>query len=487
MYLESVRLENVKCFKDVSLTFQSNRDGDQQSNWNVIVGNNGDGKTSLLQAIAACLMDTTTAERLLHPNNWVRKGSQTGRLTAKICKEDGDKQLGRPTIQGKNDRNLQYVIVDGNQEVELNDLLVPLNSDPGSLFPEYPEKRANKRFFASATILEPTAEFARLFDNFNTLLDDVDYLKRNAFVERKQSGWVSCGYGAFRRISGFASHTVNINDPLQKRFLTLFEEGAALYDCESWLKELDRRAKKSKVGSNQRNTLEEAKSIVLALLPDVDEIIIADEVSFKWRGSEVNLSQLSDGYRSMFALAVDLLRWLELLCPDNTKINEVSGVVLIDEIDSHLHPRWQRNAGFLLTRVFPNIQFIVTTHSPFVVMAAGNNAITLLEKQGETVTANQDVPYVRGWAVDHVLTELFDMPSMRDPDTEAKLERYEDLRFRSQREALSAEDDAEFHMLETDLNTRLRGDDDSPIQKQIAEDLTFLASQLKQRLNGPSR
>ncbi len=73
MYIEKVRLQEIKCFQDITLHFQSaSQTGDVQSNWNVILGNNGDGKTTLLQAIAGCLMDATTAERMLKLQNWVR-------------------------------------------------------------------------------------------------------------------------------------------------------------------------------------------------------------------------------------------------------------------------------------------------------------------------------------------------------------------------------------------------------------------------------
>jgi len=109
-----------------------------------------------------------------------------------------------------------------------------------------------------------------------------------------------------------------------------------------------------------------------------------------WRGQInldnnrlINLNKLSDGYRSIFALIVDLLRWLEMLRSDiEIPLNEASGVVLIDEIDTHLHPKWQREIGFWLTKLFPNMQFIVTTHSPFVAMAAGKYALALKEKWG---------------------------------------------------------------------------------------------------------
>jgi predicted ATPase len=481
MYLQSVRLQNVKCFVDVELKFQTYRTGDPQSNWNVILGNNGDGKTSLLQAIAACLVDSTTAERLVKPDNWVRKGNGNGlaHISARIARDDSDKLgPGRRPEEEPIDRQVDYLIVDANQEISLEPEFTPSFDMP------------NHKYFSSAAIIEPSPEYARLFENPERVIVDIEYLKRNAFVARKQSGWISCGYGAYRRISGFASHTVNIDNLLQKRFLTLFEEGAALYDCEAWLKELDRKATKShketksRQPSIPRKLLEEVKTTLCELLPEIDEIEIADEVRFRWRGSQVDLNQLSDGYRSMFALAVDLLRWVEMLRPSGVSIKDASGIVLIDEIDSHLHPRWQREAGFLLTRIFPHIQFIVTTHSPFVAMAAGPNALTLLKKDEATVTANQEVPYIRGWAVDRVLTELFAMTSIRDPETEGKIQRYEQLRFARRAGRLNDEDRIELTTLETDLNARLQDDPESPHNTQMNEDLQFFAQALREQRTG---
>ena len=97
MYLERLQLQNVKCFQNIELHFQTAEEtGDQQSNWNVILGNNGDGKTTLLQAIAAFLMDATTAERLLKPEHWVRIEQPIARLTAHLIQEKTDIQHGRP-------------------------------------------------------------------------------------------------------------------------------------------------------------------------------------------------------------------------------------------------------------------------------------------------------------------------------------------------------------------------------------------------------
>jgi predicted ATP-binding protein involved in virulence len=466
MYIDNVHLQQVKCFQDVSLRFQSaSQTGDPQSNWNVILGNNGDGKTTLLQAIAGCLMDATTAERMIKPQSLVRHHEPYARLTATLIQQDDDKPAGMLPI--RKERTLQYIIVNGGQEIQGH-------------------HEAPPQFFATATILEPMSDYRALFgEHFETRRDDIDFLKRNAFLRQSKNGWISCGYGAYRRISGFTSHTALVDDPLQKRFLTLFEEGAALYDCESWLKELDRQASKSPPESKQRRTLASVREVIIDSLPEVDDIQIEEEISFLWQGKQVSLEQMSDGYRSMFAFTIDLLRWLSILrSPSDKKLNEVSGVVLIDEIDAHLHPKWQREAGWKLPKLFPRIQFIVASHSPFIAMAAGKGALTLLEREGNIVSANQNVPYLRGWAISKLLTQLFGMINLRDPDTTRKLERYEGLRFARRAGKLKPSEVEELAELEQYLNERLAGQPDCPKKRAFDEDLAFFMNVLKKKKNG---
>jgi energy-coupling factor transporter ATP-binding protein EcfA2 len=275
MYIDTVRLQEVKCFEDITLRFQSaSQTGDRQSNWNVILGNNGDGKTTLLQAIAGCLMDATTAERMIKPQSLVRHRQPFARLSATLVQQDDD-LLRSPSVKLRRttrflwraNREVQYLIVNGGQEIQ-------------------GDKKMPPQFFATATILEPTEAYRALFgEHFEVLREDIDFLKRNAFLRQSERGWVSCGYGTFRRISGFTSQMALVDDPLQKRFITLFEEGAALYDCESWLKELDRQASKSKKESKHRKLLSEVKEIIIELLPEVDDLKIEEEVSFLWQGA----------------------------------------------------------------------------------------------------------------------------------------------------------------------------------------------------------
>src|SRR5262249_6452698 len=103
-------------------------------------------------------------------------------------------------------------------------------------------------------------------------------------------------------------------------------------------------------------------------------------------------------------------------------------VVLVDEIDLHLHPRWQREVIGFLTERFPNTQFIVTSHSPLIVQAAADANIALLRREGDHVVIDNDPETLRGWRVDQILTsDLFGLPTARPPDEEKLLLRRKEL------------------------------------------------------------
>lgn len=97
---------------------------------------------------------------------------------------------------------------------------------------------------------------------------------------------------------------------------------------------------------------------------------------------EFNVAQLSDGERNMLALVGDLARRLSVLNPSLENPNHGSGVVIIDEIDLHLHPRWQREVIRKLEQTFVNCQFIVSTHSPQIIGELKPESVMLL-KNGE--------------------------------------------------------------------------------------------------------
>lgn len=95
----------------------------------------------------------------------------------------------------------------------------------------------------------------------------------------------------------------------------------------------------------------------------------------------LDLSQLSDGERSFLALVCDLGRRLALANPELSNPLHGAGVALIDELELHLHPRWQRQVRDKLLATFPNVQFVITTHSPFIIQSM---------KPGELINLDPD-------------------------------------------------------------------------------------------------
>ncbi len=173
--------------------------------------------------------------------------------------------------------------------------------------------------------------------------------------------------------------------------------------------------------------------MLIDLLPDVTDIrFVRPTSSTSKAGIEVRtpygwvtIQDLSLGYRALIAWVVDLAYRLFERYPDSPNPLAEPAIVLVDEIDLHLHPRWQRTIMAYLTERFPNTQFIVTAHSPLIVQAAADANIVLLRREGDHVVIDNDVEAIRGWRIDQVLTsDLFGLETARPPEyDEAMAER----------------------------------------------------------------
>jgi predicted ATP-binding protein involved in virulence len=127
---------------------------------------------------------------------------------------------------------------------------------------------------------------------------------------------------------------------------------------------------------------------------------------------------------------------------------EASGVVMVDEIDLHLHPRWQRTIVKQIRTVFPNLQFIVTTHSPFVLqdVRPDEDKIIMLKREGDNVVAEDwDMNIdIRGWRAEQILASpLFGLDSTYDEDIEEKYDVRQRLLDMRAQKGLSTEERAE--------------------------------------------
>jgi len=125
----------------------------------------------------------------------------------------------------------------------------------------------------------------------------------------------------------------------------------------------------------------------------------------------------------------DLVRRLVDAFPESEDPLAASGVVLVDEIDLHLHPKWQRSIVEEVRALFPNLQFIVSSHSPFVAQDMGEaDKILVLRKEEGRVTVREGLESVKGWRVDQILTSyLFDLTTTRDASLAVVEREYQDL------------------------------------------------------------
>jgi hypothetical protein len=245
------------------------------------------------------------------------------------------------------------------------------------------------------------------------------------------------GYGPYRRLSGQTEEAQRLMagpEPIS-RVVSLFREDASLAESVVWLRDVNYQRLENKAGAG------ELERTVLALLDDgllpdgvhVDKID-SDGLWVVQGKVRLPLRELSDGYRTVAALVLDLVRHLhrtfgilriEQATDDEGPFQRVAheGVVLIDEADNHLHVSWQKRIGFWLKRRFPNIQFIVTTHSPFICQAADPGGLIRLPAPGEervVERVSEDLynTVVHGSMDDAILTELFGLDSPYSDETE---------------------------------------------------------------------
>jgi len=137
-------------------------------------------------------------------------------------------------------------------------------------------------------------------------------------------------------------------------------------------------------------------------------------------GEILRIDQLSDGEKCLIAMISDLARRLAIANPKRDNPLEGEGIVLIDEIELHLHPKWQRMIVSKLLEVFPNCQFIISTHSPNVITHVKPESLYLLEQfQGKINVSKPQESY--GKTVERILEDLMGLTTTRPDEVNVKL------------------------------------------------------------------
>jgi len=216
-----------------------------------------------------------------------------------------------------------------------------------------------------------------------------------------------------------------------ERFAAFLDDHISLRDPEDWMLTADYNARlRGRKAKRFEAFAKRVREALISILPEVADIRIraADEpggsprVEAKTPDGWVPLRRLGFGYQSQIAWLVDFASRMFERYPDSPDPLAEPAVVLVDEIDLHMHPRWQRQIIGYLTERCPNTQFIVTAHSPLVVQAAADANIVLLRREGDHVVIDNHPEVMTNWRVDQILTsELFGVDSARPPQIEAPL------------------------------------------------------------------
>lgn len=374
-YFLSLTVENVRCFGSPAQTLDLSDGNGRPAQWTIILGDNGVGKTTLLRSIAVLMPYVTSFMNDLSPV----------------------------------ETSIAWYVMENKHALEW-------------------QPKRNIGAVDSSSISSGHSVGARL-------TEDKRVARGGFFIEwsysRERQGAVGgsdfpaeifcVSYGAARRMS----ETSLSEKSISSSSASLFTDTVDLMNAEEWLLRADYAASKSSKSQKHATVRrDQIREVLLKVLPEdeVRGIRFTDKgwqlgVDFRTPYGWVRLYDLSLGYRTLIAWMVDFASRMFNRYPDSPNPLAEPAVCLVDEIDLHLHPTWQRKLIGYLTELFPNTQFIVTAHSPLIVQAATDANIVVLRREGDHVVIDNSVESLKGWSVDQILTsDLYGLVSERPPE-----------------------------------------------------------------------
>jgi predicted ATP-binding protein involved in virulence len=372
--LASLELANFRGFDKLNITFDDNL--------TVLIGNNGSGKTTILDALAGCLQymkeqvqdrsqtevfknadirvanDVDTFDiltKFTEPSltilkaQFVRNGTTSINFTKKEKKDEGWQEIEIDAPDGE----MEYIIKDWKKANESIEILA-----------YYPCE--------SISVENGTAS------------------KFNPFKLEEAYDDVLNGRFNFGILKDWLIYQYNIKQEVGEN--AFFDRIAALVTGENGIL------------NDEDSTQNFTQLRITYLKPEEPK----GSLSFVKNDAAISELQLSSGEKMLFALVADIARRLIIANPKSKDpLKEGSGVVLIDEIDLHLHPRWQRKVIGKLQAIFPNVQFVVTTHSALVLENVEAEQIFILKKENGHTAISQP-SFSKGHSLEYIMSEIME-------------------------------------------------------------------------------
>ncbi|WP_439865816.1 AAA family ATPase [Pseudomonas syringae] len=347
MRLDHLHLQNFRCYEDAHFDFQPG--------FNLVVGVNGSGKTSLLQGVACCF------------RNFLQ--------TMDASNSQNQSLLAEPQVR--------FSIVKFEERVrfERNFPLRLIARGDAFDFPEWDVsfERNSPIPSYSVPISLKLQEKLRTLDA--TLPTDLPVLAFYQANRRWLASVVTPEHAARGRPSRLSAYA------------GWFDAASNLESFENWIigKTLERLQRVSRGGHDSLfdDELTWINSAIRCALPDS----VGIEYDMELRNLVVDIgdklipfNELSDGQRGMVALFADIARRICLLNPHLGKdvLSKTKGIIVIDELDIHLHPGWQRTIAPALKKAFPKVQFIAASHSPQIIGSLQPGEVILLNNHGSS-------------------------------------------------------------------------------------------------------
>ncbi len=386
MYIHSIQIDNLRTFSKTGIDFvytgrvfdKSGLPKPRLPNVNLLLGDNGSGKTTLLKAIALAALGPAADGAGIFPHALVR--NVNGR---------GVEESAEAAIRAEFTLHPQDLPADKVLDSELTTSHVRIRRQGEVEKIELPQEHGKvwKPIFSS---------------------------KNDAFF--------FVGYGATRRVEPAENLDLGARQRSSlvraQRVKGLFEESYSLIPLTYWLPRLKARnpGRYTQVVHLMNRVMGRGTYEFKGELGDGDYL-------YERSGVKVPFQALSDGYRAFLGWVGDLLYHVCFGCPSGKKLVDNRGIVMVDEIDLHLHPKWQMKVTPQLARAFPNLQFLLTSHSPLV---AGSlewmNVLCMKTGTRLTTSARRIEQSIHGLDADQLLlTSFFGLSTTRAATKERRL------------------------------------------------------------------